>query len=110
MMSYDLLCEIGAYDLFEEDRPMSVDGEDEDLLGDSQNLSIAALLGPVCRYGEALGLFLAGRRCVAQTGSSRPLSGLGKGARGSRGLTRWAPAVCLGNSGQQTWSCCGRRQ
>ena len=63
---------------------------------------------PACRYGEALGLFLAGRRWLKP--ASRPLSGLGKGAGGLSGETRWAPAVCLGNSGQQTWSCCVRRQ
>ena len=37
-MSYDLICDIGAYDLFEEDRPMSDD--DEDLLGDVQRLGV----------------------------------------------------------------------
>ena len=40
--------------------------------------------GPACRYGEAVGLFLAGLRWLKP--ARRPLSGLGKGAAGLSGI------------------------
>ena len=82
---------------------------EEDLLGNSQNLSKAALLSQPAVTMKLSGLFLAGRRWLKPARLDH-FRGSGKALGGSRGLTRWAPAVCSGNSGQQTWSCCVRRQ
>ena len=60
---------------------------EEDLLGNSQNLSKAALLAQPAVTEKLSGAFPR-RSSVAQTGSPRPLSGLGKGARGLSGIDK----------------------